>query len=86
MAMPKQDVVAVPAARLDERFFSLGTPLRGRAHVEVRAEACGRRRHPLISGGRFCPARSSASRTGPTTCGLVPDLDALDARLAVQVS
>ncbi|WP_269324106.1 DUF4180 domain-containing protein [Streptosporangium roseum] len=35
MPMPKQDVVAVPAARLEGRFFSLGSRFAGELMQKV---------------------------------------------------
>lgn len=89
MAMPKQDVVAVPAARLDERFFSLGSRFAGKLMQKV----VNYRLKPAVVGDiSSYLAASSAPRalvgesSGSDQVWFVPDLDALDARLGVQSS
>jgi hypothetical protein len=83
------DVVAVPATRLDERFFSLSTRFAGdimQKFVNYRLK--------LAVVGDISPslAASSALRAlvhesnRSDHVWFVPDLDALDARLAVRAS
>jgi hypothetical protein len=88
MAMPKQDVMAVPAARLEERFFSLGTRFAG----ELMQKFVNYGMKLAVVGDISYLAASSApralvgesSRSGHVW--FVPDLDALDARLGAQSS
>ncbi|MEV4249064.1 DUF4180 domain-containing protein [Streptosporangium canum] len=89
MPMPKQDVAAVPATRLDERFFSLGSRFAG----ELMQKVVNYRLKPAVVGDISAHlAASSALRAlvGESNRSdhvwFVPDLDALDARLGVQSS
>ncbi|MEU0520047.1 DUF4180 domain-containing protein [Streptosporangium sp. NPDC006007] len=89
MPMPKQDVVAVPAARPDERFFSLGSRFAG----ELTQKVVIHRLKPAVVGGVSShPAAGSAPRAlvGESNRSghvwFVSDLDALDARLGVRSS
>ncbi|GAA2694058.1 DUF4180 domain-containing protein [Nonomuraea recticatena] len=88
MAMPKQDMMAVPAARLDERFFSLGTRFAG----ELMRKFVNYGPNLVVVGDISCLAASSALRAlvgeSNRSCHVwfVPDLDALDARLGAQSS
>jgi hypothetical protein len=78
------EVVAVPAARLDERFFSLGTRVAGEimqkfANYRLRLAVVGDiSRHAEASPALRALVRES-NRAGHVW--FVPDLDALDARL-----
>jgi hypothetical protein len=82
------EVVAVPATRLDERFFSLGTRFAG----EVMQKFVNYRLRLVVIGdiSRHLAA-SSALRAlvhesnGADHVWFVPDLDALDARLRERV-
>jgi hypothetical protein len=78
------EVVAVPAARLDERFFSLGTRVAGEimqkfVNYRLRLAVVGDiSRHAEASPALRALVRES-NRAGHVW--FVPDLDALDARL-----
>ncbi|WP_436763773.1 hypothetical protein [Streptosporangium sp. V21-05] len=76
MTMPKQDVVAVPAARPQERFLSLGSRFAGEPM----------RKPAAVGDVSSCPVAGSAPRALADASNrsdrgwFVPEIDALDAR------
>ncbi|MEV4161556.1 DUF4180 domain-containing protein [Nonomuraea dietziae] len=85
MDMPKQDMTAVPAARLDERFFSPGTRFAG----EVTRKFVNYGLKLVVVGDISCLAAGSALRAlvgEPNRSGHVWFVPDLDARLGAQSS
>ena len=83
------EVVAVPATRLDERFFSLGTGFAGElmqkfVNYRLTLAVVGDISSYLAAGSALPALVRESNRSGHVW--FVPDLDALDARLAVQAS
>lgn len=83
------EVVAVPAVRLDERFFSLGTRFAGElmqkfVNYRLRLAVVGDISSHLTASSALRALVRESNRSGHVW--FVEDLDALDARLAVQAS
>jgi hypothetical protein len=83
------EVVAVPAARLDERFFSLGTRFAGElmqkfVNYRLKLAVVGDISSYLAASSALQAFVRESNRSGHVW--FVPDLDALDARLAEQLS
>ncbi|WP_019631322.1 DUF4180 domain-containing protein [Actinomadura atramentaria] len=79
------EAVAVPAARLDERFFSLGTRFAGEimqkfANYRLTLAVVGDISEHLAASSALRALVRESDRSGHVW--FVPDLDALDARLA----
>ncbi|MFI7487962.1 DUF4180 domain-containing protein [Micromonospora echinaurantiaca] len=77
-------VVAVPASRLDERFFALGTRLAGEVmqkfvNYRLRLAVVGDISRHLAASSALRALVEESNRAGHVW--FLPDLDALDARL-----
>jgi hypothetical protein len=83
------EVVAVPAVRLDERFFSLGTRFAGElmqkfVNYRLKLAVVGDITSYLAASSALHALVRESNRSDHVW--FVPDLDALDARLAVRAS
>ena len=83
------EVVAVPAVRLDERFFSLDTRFAGEVmqkfvNYRLKLAVVGDISSYLATSSALRALVRESNRSGQVW--FVPDLDALDARLAAQAS